>query len=75
MPKESKRDRLMRIERAAASSVGASVDDTLWLVREVRHTAEILRTTNGMCRAVNKNLRETVKVVTECRQTLEGHES
>lgn len=72
MLKPAARDRLSLIERAAASGIGASVEDTLWLVQQVRHAHQLISSTDSLFRSLGTKLRDANKVVGECRSVLEG---
>lgn len=64
-------ERLTQIERAAASSVGASVEDTVWLVRRIRELQDLLRESDRVLHLVGGQMRAAAKSVTDCRQSLE----
>lgn len=72
MLRPSAKDRLSLLERAAAAGIGAPVEDTLWLVQQVRQAHELISSTDSLFRTLGKKLRDANHVVGECRQVLEG---
>lgn len=66
----NRRERLELIERGAASSIGASIDDTLWLVQRIRALQDLVRATDRALVTMGHQLRNTDCLANECRQAL-----
>jgi hypothetical protein len=64
--------RLERVHRAVASGVGASVDDTIWLVQRVHGLQSLLRAADRALLAISNGMRDSVKLAADCRDGLEA---
>ena len=63
--------RLERVQRAVASGVGASVDDTLWLVQRIHGLQDLLRGADQVLLSISTQLKAAARHATDCRDGLE----
>lgn len=64
-------ERLATIERAAASGIGASVDDTLWLVQRIHGLRDLIGAADNSLAVIARQVRDASKLATECRASLD----